>query len=240
MEPTTIAEENVRKINEISIIMPCEDNRVILLLKTLDKYIECGHLENVEFLIPSRTLKEFSYRDLDIKLLPYSFEGPDFNPSMALNLALKNAKYENIVVTCPEVRPLTPVISQLKEKVRGNYVCKVYDMDAGGRPIRILVSSTIRYGSPAMYFLACYKKEDILAINGWDEDYMQGNAYEDDDFGMRFKGMGLPWTMEDNIEAEHQYHPRNHPHSGIAHNARQYNRKCYEGVYYCKNGVNKC
>ena len=194
-------------IDEFSIIMPCEEDRVPLLLKTLGEYKRLGLPKKIEFIIVSRTIKEFAIPGYPIKLVTYDWEGEYFCPSKALNLGVKNAQYQNIIVTCPEVIPVTNVLQQLCTQVRGNYMCKCQDEDASGKVFRDLISSTFRC-DPSMYFLACFKKEDIEAINGWDEAFMGGYAFEDTDFGNRFLRAGLKFTMKDGIVGKHQFHPR--------------------------------
>ncbi len=198
-------------IDEVSIVMPCEEDRVPLLMYTLGKYIKYGFPMKVEFILVTRTLKDFKLSAIDLKVIEYEWEGEYFNPAMALNLGVKNAKYKNIIITCPEVCPLTNVLEQLTTNVRGNYICQVFDQKESGERGISLVNSSFRSDTPAMYFLAIFKKEDIEAINGWDEEFMGGYAFEDDDFGCRFVRQGLKFKTKDSILGEHQYHSRHDP-----------------------------
>jgi predicted glycosyltransferase involved in capsule biosynthesis len=74
------------------------------------------------------------------------------------------------------------------------------------RIVASLVHKGFRDMTPAMYFLAMFNKRDIEAINGWDEAFMQGYAYEDDDFGQRWVRAGLPFQLREDIQGVHQYH----------------------------------
>jgi GT2 family glycosyltransferase len=197
-----------------------------------------------EFLIPTRN--EFPvarYLDdnklmKDVKILPYSHER-GFNPSMALNIGVRNAKYSNIIITSPEVKPITDVLAQLSECLDKNVVCEVTDQAENGN-LTLLVNSTYRNDSPFMYFLAMYQKKDIEAINGWDEDFMLGYAYEDNDFGERWKRAGLPYEFRDEIKAVHQYHPRKETiRGGQATNMQHFHDNNDAGVTYCSNGLIK-
>ena len=90
-----------------------------------------------------------------------------------------------------------------------------------------------------MYFLACFKKSDIEKINGWDEEFMKGYAYEDDDFGDRWVRAGLPFTVHEDIYARHQYHPRTETIPGgstINYNRWQANNSL--GVIKPEKGLN--
>jgi len=193
---------------KISIIMPVEENRLTLLQNTIEKYKTLG-LEDVEFVFVTRTIEDLKFSIIDSQLIKYEHEGEYFNPSKALNLGVIHAKYDHIIITCPEVIPMTNVLKQLRMTPSVNTVCKVWDADRTNTPKTVLVSTKCRSDTPSMYFLAMFKKEDILKINGWDEDFMLGYAYEDDDFGHRFVRAGLNFVVRDDIEALHQWHQRN-------------------------------
>lgn len=192
----------------INIVMPCEQNRKDLLLNTLEAYEKLCNIEEAEFLIITRTIKNLNWipQNIKAKLITYTHEGTDFNPSKALNIGIKNSTSEKIIITCPEVKPITNIIEQLKEE--NNVVCQVFDETATGDKTRSLVNTKYRSGTPSMYFLAQFLKTNLETINGWDEDFMKGYAWEDDDFGTRFIREGLTFNVRDDIQAIHQYHPR--------------------------------
>ncbi len=195
-----------------------------------------------EFIIPTRSYKEVkSYLTThklmkDVRLTPYEHE-TGFNPSMALNLGVRKAKYDNIIITSPEVKPTSDVLEQLSKCLDQNVVCQVFDQDQKGN-LATLVSEGYRSENPGMYFLAMFKKKDIEAINGWDEEFMKGYAYEDNDFGERWKRAGLTFVMRDDITATHQYHPRSETiYGGMARNAQQFHDNTDAGVTRCENGL---
>ena len=197
---------------KISIVVPCEVSRLNLFLRTLSDYITHGLDDDIEFVIVSRTIKKFSIPGVNTKLVKYKYKPKKyFNPSKALNLGVLNSTHQNIIITCPEVRPITNVIEQLRGLGRGNYVCQVSDANKNGT-IRIsLVNSNFRHKTPSYYFLAMYKREDIERINGWDEHFLDGIGYEDDDFGRRFVLAFTPYHFKvvDSIQGIHQWHQRN-------------------------------
>jgi len=195
-------------IKGISIVMPCDKPRIPLLLTTLSFYMKFGIPENIEFILVSRTFNQLIVPGIDIKVMKYKWGGKYFNPSMAFNLGVKNATYNNIIITSPEVTPITNVLKQFNATKRGNYVCLVYDVGENGQSRGILVNSKHRHEDPSFYFLAMFKKEDLEKINGWDEEYMNGYAWEDRDFGARFVKAGLKFESRDDITAAHQYHRR--------------------------------
>lgn len=197
-----------------------------------------------EFVIPTRSkaavAKYLKAEKLqkNVRLIPYEVE-KGFNPSKAFNLAVNNAKYDHIIITSPEVMPRTDVLSQFDEVLGQNVVAQVFDQDPDG-VLTTLVNHGYRDQSPAMYFLAMFNRCDIESINGWDEDFMAGYAYEDDDFGARWNRAGIPWVMREDIQAVHQYHPRSETIvGGAGTNFSKYNANNDAGVVRVTNGLVK-
>lgn len=225
-----------------SIIMPMDTNRLEQFKQTKLAYDEMP--EAKEFIIPTRSFGEVAefihehHLGKNIKLVKYSHES-GFNPSKALNLGVREAQYDNVIITSPEVKPTTDVLGQLSECLDKNVVCQVFDQDEGGN-LKTLVCNGYRSDTPAMYFLAMFQKQDIKTINGWDEEFMRGYAYEDNDFGDRWVRAGLPFEVRDDIQAVHQYHPRGETISGgMAVNMQLYHHNNDTGVIRCANGLDK-
>lgn len=226
-----------------SIIMPLDTNRLEQFKKTKRVYDAFPQVK--EFIIPTRNyravrdyLKTFDLMR-GVKIIPYKHD-VGFNPSMALNLGVKKAKYNTIIITSPEVKPLTAVLDQLREHPGQNIVCQVFDEDEEGNHEFSLVNNHYRNINPAYYFLAMYNKADIESINGWDEDFMDGYAYEDDDFGARWNRAGLPFSIREDIQALHQYHPRSETiPGGTQTNIEHLNSNNTKGVTKCANGLVK-
>lgn len=224
-----------------SIIAPIDTNRLTQFTET--KRVYDSFPEEHEIILPTRSYeKVFEYleqNDLmkNVRLIPYEHE-IGFNPSKALNLGVRAAKYDNIIITSPEVKPTTDVLKQLSECLDKNVVCQVFDQGENG-DLKTLVCQGYRSDYPAMYFLACFRREDIEAINGWDEDFMKGYAYEDNDFGERWVRAGLPFEIRDDIQAVHQYHPRGETiKGGLSINLEKFNWNTNNNVTRCKNGLN--
>lgn len=225
-----------------TIVSPMDAERLEQFTQTKRAYDEMS--QEKEFIIPTRSVSEVSKYLVDkalmkdVRLIPYTVE-TGFNVSKALNLGVRNAKYDNIIITSPEVKPSTDVLAQLSECQGKNIVCQVADQDENGN-LSILVSKTFRGETPAMYFLAMFQKKDIEAINGWDEDFMKGYAYEDNDFGDRWVRAGLPFEIREDICAVHQYHPRGETiRGGMAINQQHYHDNTDAGVIRCNNGLIK-
>ena len=222
------------KENRLSIIMPCENERIPLLFKTLHQYMNFGFPFPVEFVIPTRTIPNLIIPKLDIRVVHYKHNG--YVQPIALNLGVRNAKNENVMITCPEIMPITNVLGQLKTKMRGNYQCQVFDLDPSGNRTMSLVNSGFRGNTPGKYFLAVFKKEDIEKINGWDENF-NGYCFEDDDFGERFVRCGLKFQMLDEVVGEHQYHKRGSVDDKFYHNKRLFEENNKRKLIKPKNGL---
>jgi len=223
-----------------SIITPLDSNRLEQFKNTKKVYDDMP--QEKEFIIPTRN--EFPVARFlddnklmkDVKIIPYQHDR-GFNPSMALNIGVRNSKYSNIIITSPEVKPTTNVLEQLEPLIGQNILCHVDDQSEEGN-LTSLVHEGYRIDSPAMYFLAMFNKSDIEKINGWDEAFMAGYAYEDDDFGHRWNRAGLPWSYHDEIRALHQYHPRAETiKGGLSTNVNLLNKNDELNITYCAKGL---
>lgn len=230
-------------MNGFSIITPLDTNRLQQFMVTKRVYDTMRFKK--EFIIPTRSateVRKFLKRERlmrDVRLFSYTLsEG--FNVSRALNIGVRNAKYEQIIITSPEVVPTTRVLEQLEPLIGRNVVCQVFDEDIEGDRSFSLVNNHYRNINPAYYFLAMYNKKDIEAINGWDEEFIKGYAYEDDDFGARWNRAGLPFEIHEEIQAVHQYHPRSETiPSGAQINQTHLNDNNASGIIKCANGLTK-
>lgn len=226
-----------------SIVVPLDTNRLEQFKVT--KRLYDAMPQKKEFLIPTRTIEKvwpyLQENDLvdDVFMIPYTHK-KGFNCSKALNLGVAEATYESVIITSPEVKPTTNVLEQLSDCIGANIICQVADEGEDGRITQVLVSPGYRSDSPAMYFLAMFNKSDILKINGWDEDFMKGYAYEDNDFGERWNRAGIPFAVRDDIQGVHQYHPRSETiRGGMATNKLKFDDNNDKGVVKCVNGIIK-
>lgn len=225
-----------------SIIMPMDDNRLEQFTVTKRVYDEFH--QKKEFVIPTRTyniiypyLKKHKLLK-DVRLIPYTIDG-QFNPSKCMNIGVRESKYDHLIVTGPEVKPTTDILTQLSEVIDQNIVCQTWDQDIDGN-LTSLVNNSYRNWSPQAYFLALFQKSDIEKINGWDEDFMDGYAWEDNDFGSRWVRAGIPFTIREDITATHLYHPRSETSpGGYGRNHDLFKRNEGQGIVRPKNGLVK-
>jgi len=217
----------------LSYIIPCESNRSELLMNTLEAYSTQIHFDICEFLVISRTMSHLPNGfGANVRLVNYTYPGTWANPSMALNIGVREAQHDQIVITSPEVMPITPVIHQFC--MADQNIAVVAKVSEG---TQVLTSSQFRNVHPGFYFLAKYPRAGIEAINGWDEDFMAGLGYDDNDFGERWVRAELRWMIDDRIIGEHLHHSRE-DRKGVPHNDSLLNRN--RTLHWrCKNGLVK-
>lgn len=74
-----------------------------------------------------------------------------------------------------------------------------------GFPRGLLASA--KYPRP-LGFITCLPAKSVKSINGFDEAFMGGFWYDDDDFFLRLWNTGLDFTFLDDIHGVHQHHDR--------------------------------
>lgn len=223
-------------MNGISVIMPFDTDRKRLLDRTMLEYEANTVPSRVEFVLVSRTMKACEVANM--RVIHYAYDHTPFCPAMALNHGVAAARYDNVLITCPEVMPQTDVLAQLAELPRGNYVCQVLDANPDGSINHSLINSGYRAETPGYYFLTMFRKEDIETLNGWDLEFMGGFAWEDTDFGERFVRAGFKHEMRDDIVGVHQYHERvSCSGPNFNRNRGVYLRNKRDGVVQCTRGL---
>ncbi|MBS1947294.1 MAG: glycosyltransferase [Bacteroidetes bacterium] len=85
-----------------------------------------------------------------------------------------------------------------------------------------------------------FLKTDILAINGFDEDYQKATAGEDDDIEWRFRALGYQFVpMKNKALQYHLHHKFNYSNEESVHNRAIMDKKRTEGIIFCLNGISK-
>ncbi|WP_163707694.1 glycosyltransferase [Mangrovibacterium lignilyticum] len=83
-----------------------------------------------------------------------------------------------------------------------------------------------------------FPKKAIIAINGFDEDYIRPAIGEDIDLGWRFEQAGYKLKSVRNLAVQyHLYHPENW--TDQSENIREMNVKKAQNLFVCKNGLRK-
>ena len=223
---------------KFTIIAGCEMDRLPLLTVPAARYNEMSEYIE-EYLVVSRTVTDadLPQHDYPMRVIHYEYPGDTWvGASRALNIGVKAATTPRVIITSPEVLPITNVLKQFSMSNDDACLARVFDIDEKGERCQTLVSSTFRGGSPAMYFLGCFKKERIVALNGWDEEFLKGASYDDDDFGQRWLRAGFQYAIRDDAIGEHLYHPRSQVHKE-APNIEHYKNNQAKKVIRIKKGI---
>ena len=84
------------------------------------------------------------------------------------------------------------------------------------------------------------KKESLLQINGFDEDYLFATVGEDDDIEWRLKGIGLrEYSMKNKAIVYHIHHKRTYNFEGTQINQELMRKRVNANQFVCKNGIVK-
>lgn len=82
------------------------------------------------------------------------------------------------------------------------------------------------------------KKQHLIDINGFDEDYKHATVGEDDDIEWRLLRHGLtPKSMKNKANVYHVYHPRTYTPDGTKINVDLMKQKQEQNLIICKNGL---
>ncbi len=135
----------------------------------------------------------------------YYIPGTSYNnPSAAFQVAYKIAKWwkcERVFVLSSDVQvPPTAVAVGRQYIDQGSIFC--------GRVINMSDSSewlSSRRIWP-LYWWMGMKMEDLIAIGGWDLEYMKGIAFEDNDFSARIFLQVGQMVVDDSVTSYHQSH----------------------------------
>jgi glycosyltransferase involved in cell wall biosynthesis len=144
-------------------------------------------------------------------------------PGFALNIGIKRAEGNIIVLSCPEIwhlnNTLDILLENLKQNHKGLIIPEFLYFDKTGEEttslkyssniyptinLDKLVGSNYGYCHVEMPFLMMLYKEHLIAINGYDEDFT-GYAGEDNDLIFRLQGIGLRHVRTP-ARAVHLYH----------------------------------
>ncbi len=169
-------------------------------------------------------------------------------PGFCLNIGVKKAKSDYIILSCPEIFHLDKfavkkTIEQLKlrrkimvrpkgwDDQKNEYLVYV-KKTKGNVDLNYSLENIEKLDTKLPFFLG-FHKEEFMCIGGYDEDFI-GWAYDDTDFIMRMQKYSCRYVEIDS-KIVHLYHPRHR--QGIEETRKMYlhNKKLYE--YKNKRGV---
>jgi hypothetical protein len=129
-----------------------------------------------------------------------------YNPVKLYNKAAEQARGDYLILTSPEIKHLTNVLSGLDrhfEEDKDAYVVCACKERHGWL-------QHTRYNNRMLHFCSAISKENYIKLGGFDENYSKGISYDDDDFLMKVKHAGLRIVCDDSMVTEHQEHSRDY------------------------------
>ena len=133
-------------------------------------------------------------------------------PAKAWNAALARVSSELTMMISSEVAVSPDSIARMREFLAtrqavlfGKCTDSSGTQQVTGFPPGLLCSS--EYPRP-LGFVWCVPTWALRAIGGYDEGYMKGLCYDDDDISYRLWKLGLPFVFHDGVSGVHQFHER--------------------------------
>lgn len=166
----------------------------------------------------------------------YTFNPGQTQCSHARNVGIKNTDCDIVITSEPEMLFDTDVIPQMLA-------------DSAERPRELVSAGVIRHcqdpnGSCptctcegyvttnwSATWIALYKREWLLAIGGWDEDFPDPWGWDDVDLNTRLRIRGIGQFIDHAIHATHQWHPHRGG-SGQFRNEEHFKAKGFNGNEY--------
>jgi len=225
-------------------IMVAYYNRPLLLEKTLRSFLQYNP-ENFDVVI----VDDASSEDIKLPTLPYDVEVIKLknrswlNPVIAFNTGLievAKRKSEFVIlqgVDCYHAGNLIEYVKKMKSNSYISFGC--YALSKDENPEKPVIKNKLAnvqntsswYNHPtirpvAYNFCSAMTTKNLVRLNGFDERFMKGNAYEDNYFLHQVRSLGLKVIITEEPIVYHQWHPSLTKPSG----ATDMNRKLYSSL----------
>lgn len=144
------------------------------------------------------------------------------NPAVPINIGLRAAKSDVVILQNAECRHDSNVVEQFRERVKENTAvfAKVQSLNRDG-------SFETWYTAPAIaerpyFFCGAMFRKHFLELGGMDENFA-GPGYDDDDFAVRMQAAGIKREFAGDILVTHQWHE--HPPLNFTPSLEYFQRK---------------
>jgi glycosyltransferase involved in cell wall biosynthesis len=158
-------------------------------------------------------------------------KGHALNPCVPMNRAVADARGDILVLTGPEIEHRAPVLGAMVADLGPNdYVIAACRDTAGPW----LCASSVRGGEdgrgamPAgsgFHFCAMLHRALFERAGGFDEDYREGQAFDDNDWLFRLERAGARFRLRDDLVVWHHRVPCAWPVGGHERNRRLFDAK---------------
>lgn len=165
-----------------------------------------------------------AFRDIVGKFdLPLRWEmgtGQYQEASYHRNAMAKSTNAEYLILTSPEIVHVSDILSGLDQILDGTPQYVVCACESAKEKIGKLSKINQKFWKHHMWyqhsqhnnrqfhFCTCLKRDDYFRIGGFDTDYAEGVAYDDNDFIDRVRLSDLQIVNADHLLTVHQWHPR--------------------------------
>lgn len=154
--------------------------------------------------------------------VPYS------NPAVPINIGLRQAQGEIVILQNAECRHVGNVISALAAPHRSAPNLAVFaavsSLTPEGAHDHWYVHPTLDAGPRPFFFCGSMRRENFIRLEGMDESF-KGYGWEDDFFAFQIKRAGIDFRFLGDAVVEHQWHPHSGFCYGIEETAKLYQEK---------------
>lgn len=156
------------------------------------------------------------------------------NPCLPYNKAIACAKGDVVVIQNPECLHVHDILTHVAENITDNLIVsfsayainedfnqkvgrfaaeKTFPIYFETLPDRVFKNGLGWYNHsihrPVYYhFCLAMTKRNLDRLGGFDERFADGYCFDDDEFVMRIKRLGIPFIIEDSISVIHQWHEK--------------------------------
>lgn len=132
------------------------------------------------------------------------------NAAIPKNIGIKKATGDILLIQCAEVRYTSPndianMVRPVEENEEVSACAYCHALDAEGQFLQWYAGPE-RCAGWFLDFCQCIRRDKVLAIGGFDEDYTS-YGLEDDDFAMRLRKSGIKYQWVPEVLVQHQWHP---------------------------------
>lgn len=222
----------------ISIVMAYY-NRLHLLRYTFKTFLE-SKVTDYEIIVvddfsdPEHdpTILKDEFPTLPIKVIKLSemYEKAEWcNPCVPYNIGFRASVGDKIIIQNPECCHLGDVLSYTEENLTDNvylsyhcYACTEPDLEIlhNGGTINMPNEKDewfwwgwynhVEYRPAAFHFASAITRNNLKKLNGFDERFAHGIGYDDNEFVVRVKRLGLKIRYVAEPMVVHQFHPKIH------------------------------
>lgn len=134
-------------------------------------------------------------------------EGPFSGPSVPINIGLKAATGDIVILQNAECEHVSNVVDQMRERVKESTAlfAKVASLAQDGSFDRWYCAP--QSDERPYFFCGAMLRKHFLEVGGMDEAFT-GYGYDDEDFAVRLKKTGIRFEYADDIQVNHQWHER--------------------------------